>query len=791
MSSEKNLKSDRLLTQTYQHILALAFAVKEINGNPKTLPNVTLGFNIYDNLFTERYTYAAAMEILSTSNRFIPNYKCHFQNELVAAITGPNSMQLLDMANILAYHKLAQFAYNSAPETDLQGQAHFFHWMFPNVERQCRATLQLLLHFGWTWIGVFYVNVGNTAEVLFRKVLPMFSKRGICFEFVEEMPSGYFSGNSEKVDETKRILTRAFNSRTKVIFFHSEFQSLLNLRVLLKLSEFEDVSHDTKLWIMSADTDFSSVLLQRNWDIDIIHGVISLAIHTKEVLGFQNFVQMRNPTLDKEDGFLIEFWQETFNCFLPTSMVETEDEMICTGEEKLENLPMTVFEMGMTAHSYSIYNAIYAVAHALHALYSSLSKQGLKQRQNLPWKLHHFLRSVSFNNSAGERISFDSNQEFLVGFDIMNWITFPNQSFARVKVGTIDPWAPPGKQLTVSDNDIVWPSWFNQVQPLSLCSDKCQSGYRKTKIDGKPFCCYDCTPCPAGKISNQTDMDDCFQCPEDQYANNDQDSCLLKDLSYLSYEETLGTGLATTALMLSFTTASVLGIFVRYQDTPIIKANNHSLSFTLLTSLLLSFLCSLLFIGRPTKVTCLLRQTAFGIIFSVAVSCYRKTPKEGEPFCCYDCIPCPRGKITNQTDMDKCFQCPEDQYPSHNHDFCLLKSITYLSYEETLGSSLMTVAIILSFTTISVLGIFLKYHNTPIVRANNRSLSYTLLISILLSFLCSLLFIGQPVKMTCLLRQPAFGIIFSLAVSCMLAKTITVVLAFMATKPGSRMRTWY
>ncbi|KAG8140788.1 hypothetical protein E2320_003447, partial [Naja naja] len=55
--------------------------------------------------------------------------------------------------------------------------------------------------------------------------------------------------------------------------------------------------------------------------------------------------------------------------------------------------------------------------------------------------LHHYLRRVSFNNNAGDEISFDSNGELLAGFDIINWITFPNLSFNKVKVGKVDPFA--------------------------------------------------------------------------------------------------------------------------------------------------------------------------------------------------------------------------------------------------------------------------------------------------------------------------------------------------------------
>ncbi|XP_053120352.1 vomeronasal type-2 receptor 26-like [Hemicordylus capensis] len=422
----------------------------------------------------------------------------------------------------------------------------------------------------------------------------------------------------------RKVYKKIMDSTANVLLFHGDSHSMIVLRWLISLVK---TSIKGKVWILLPPMELTYYAHFNPTDIHVLDGAISVAVHSKELKGFKEFVQERNHFTFKEDGFIRDFWGHAFGCASQNLIPGKVSGEICTGKEKLQSLPSHVFPMSVTSNSYSIYNAIYVLAHSLHAMYSTKPESSMKVEEKekklqnqQPWQIHHFLRQASFNNSAGEKVSFDLHGELMTGFDIINWITFPNQSFIKVKVGRMNPQAAPEQALSINEDSIVWHSLFNQAQPLSVCNDNCLPGYRKKMKEGEPFCCYDCISCPEGKISSLNEMFDCFKCPVDQYPNKYRNSCMPKDVTFLSYEEPFGIGLAIAALLSSLIAALVLGTFMKHHNTPIVKANNRNLTYTLLISLLLCFLSALLFIGQPNKVTCLLRQTTFGIVFSVAVS---------------------------------------------------------------------------------------------------------------------------------------------------------------------------
>ncbi|XP_043914024.1 vomeronasal type-2 receptor 26-like [Protopterus annectens] len=169
---------------------------------------------------------------------------------------------------------------------------------------------------------------------------------------------------------------------------------------------------------------------------------------------------------------------------------------------------------------------------------------------------------------------------------------------------------------------------------------------------------------------------------------------------------------------------------------------------------------------------------------------YRKATRQGQPTCCFDCKPCSEGQVSNGTGVTDCLKCPDDQWPNSRRDTCIRKTVEFLAYEDPLGSVLTSATTVLILLNSFVCITFVKCRHTPVVRANNRKLSYILLFALMFCFLCALIFIGQPGNMTCILRQIMFGIIFTLCISCVLAKTIMVVIVFKATNPHSNLRKW-
>ena len=95
--------------KNYQYILALVFAIEEINDNPNLLPNISLGFDFYNVRFIEKETLMNAVIWLTARVQTIilPNYNCKKRN-FTAALTGTSWITSAQIGTLLQLFKFPQ-----------------------------------------------------------------------------------------------------------------------------------------------------------------------------------------------------------------------------------------------------------------------------------------------------------------------------------------------------------------------------------------------------------------------------------------------------------------------------------------------------------------------------------------------------------------------------------------------------------------------------------------------------------------------------------------------------------
>ncbi|XP_030071525.1 vomeronasal type-2 receptor 1-like [Microcaecilia unicolor] len=602
---------------------AMIHAINEINNRSDILPNITLGYQIYDTCFTISKSVEGTLAYLTGQNETTPNFRCSAGAPLAAVVGAGGSALSIATARILGLYYFPQMGYASSCSV-LSDKFQFpsFHRTIPNDEHQSRGMAQMVIFFGWTWVGAIAADddYGKYGIKSFKEEV---EKKGVCVAFSEILPRLYNKDGVQKIIDTLQKYTG------KVIIVFSSDIDLVPLMEAVAQSNITD-----KTWIASEAWITSDKIAKPEY-FSHLGGTIGFGIRKASIPNFEKFLYELHPE-NGEDELVYEFWENAFNCtwhskrawiYTDNSTIPTHiSDKPCTGNEKLQDINNTYTDVSELRITYSVYKAVYTVAHALHDLDGCVPGSGPFIPHSMcanildfePWQLMYYLKHVKFTTFANESMTFDEQGDVPGYYDILNW-QFYDGKINYVKIGQYVALAN-NYDLTIKNSSIVWNTDTGKA-PVSVCSISCVPGYRKGIRQGEPVCCFDCIQCAEGEITNETDARECISCTADYWSNVHRNECVLKEVEFLAYEEALGITLIALSVFGVLIVFAVTVVYILHRDTPLVKANDRELSFMIQFSLVITLLTSILFVGKPEEWSCMARQTTLGLGFSLCLSC--------------------------------------------------------------------------------------------------------------------------------------------------------------------------
>ncbi|NXQ35737.1 TS1R1 protein, partial [Alaudala cheleensis] len=524
----------------------------------------------------------------------LPGFQ-HYEPQAVAVI-GPDSTQLaLTTAAVLGLFLVPEISYEASVESlSLKRLYPSFLRTIPSDRKQVKAIFSLLQHFGWTWVVLLgsdniYGRAGLDA------LQELLTTSNVCVAYRGTIPANSDASNPE-LHNLVRILT---DVRVNVTVVFSSREIVLPFFKVVVQRNITDM-----VWVASEEWSLAQTIWQVP-GIRTIGSVFGTALEKPESIMLERFEAWKAS----EEGAVAECASSAEAGGESAGNTRLSCTQCCAGCRALATVP----DMYDAQGSFSVYSAVYAVAHGLHDLLGCASG-ACRKSTVYPWQLLQKIRQVNFTLYRS-RISFDANGDIQKGYDIVMW-KWRGPNWAPDVIGTyrVNP-----DRLSIDPGKVWWHTKDGQA-PSSVCSQACQPGEMRLQQNHHK-CCFSCVACPAGTFLNTSDPFDCQACGLDEWAPAGSEVCFNRTVEFLSWSEPLSWALLALAVLLMLLIAALAVLFALNASTPVVKSAGGKTCFLMLGSLACT--CSSLFchFGEPSRAACLLRVPLFAISFTVFLSC--------------------------------------------------------------------------------------------------------------------------------------------------------------------------
>uniref|UniRef100_A0A1B0C9E3 G-protein coupled receptors family 3 profile domain-containing protein n=1 Tax=Lutzomyia longipalpis TaxID=7200 RepID=A0A1B0C9E3_LUTLO len=614
---EDNVTCGKIMPQGgVQALEAMLYTVDRVN-QMKLLPNITLGAHILDDCDKDTYGLEMALDFIkgSISNIDGAEYHCNKSQvrKVISGVVGAaSSVTSIQVANLLRLFKIPQVSFfSTSPELSNKQRFEYFSRTIPSDHYQVKAMVDIVRRMGWSYISIIYEESNYGLKVATFCTLPAFeeledllAKHSICIAVKEKLSKDSGVAAEATYDMIVQKLQTKPRARGAIIF-GSDQEVAGVMRAVRRNNATGSFS-----WIGSDGWSARNLVSDNNEPE--VEGTLSVQPQANPVKGFEEYFLGLTVESNVRNPWFVEFWEDHFECKYPNSSrtpFNKDYSRLCSRKEKLTK-NNTDFEDQLQFVS----DAVMAFAYALRDMHNDLcrGRPGLcdAMKPTKGAELLKYLRNVDFEGLSGDQFRFDQNGDGPARYNIIHFKQTQPGKYRWIKVGEYYQ-----GELRINMSDVQF-KLDQPKPPESVCSLPCERGQAKKYVEGES-CCWHCFNCTQYQIRHPHDETQCLMCKEGTIPDRNKEFCEDIPEVFLRPES----GWAIGAMAFSSTgmliTLFVVGVFLRHNDTPVVRASGRELSYVLLGGIVMCFLVTFLLVLKPTDIVCCIQRFSARFSFTV------------------------------------------------------------------------------------------------------------------------------------------------------------------------------